>query len=663
MRDLSRLLRPGSLAVFGGDWAGNVIRQCQASGFDGDIWPVHPTREAMAGVPCYRSVEALPGVPDGAFVGVNRSATLEVVEALRDIGAGGAICFASGFAETGDHDLQAAFIARAGDMPVLGPNCYGLINCLDGAMIWPDQQGCRPVDQGVAILTQSSNIGMTLTMQQRGLPIAYLACLGNAAQTGLAELAAAMLADARVTALGVYMEGVGDAVAFAEVVTAARTAGKGVVVLKAGRSEMGQSVALTHTASLAGGGAVSSAFLSQIGAGEVTSLPQMVEALKVLHVNGPLSARTFLSVSCSGGEAGLVADAAVGTPLHFPPVPKGTKAGLSRLLGPLVSITNPLDYHTFIWGNRPLMEEVFCSAASGFDATFFVIDQPHPARCEVASFEPAFDAMIAARASTGAPVFAVSTLHETIDEVLSDRLMAAGVTPLLGIDDALAAVSVACAPVGSADWRPWPVARAQSAVWLDEVAAKALLGAAGIAVPKGVHAAVLAGLDTSEVSPPFALKGLGFAHKSESGAVRLNVTSLDCEQPMAGASGYLVEEMVQDGVAEILIGLARDPVYGAALTLGSGGIHAELLQDTVTLVAPVSGAEVETALRRLKLWPLLAGYRGAKRADVAAIVEVVLAVQAMMATDARLIDIEINPLIVRETGAVAVDALIRRDLT
>ncbi|SMX22554.1 acetate--CoA ligase family protein [Boseongicola aestuarii] len=663
MRDLSRLLRPRSLAIFGGGWAENVVRQCEASGFSGEIWPVHPTRSDIAGRRCFRSLEDVPGVPDAAFVGVNRMATLDVVADLRDVGAGGAICFASGFSETGHHELQAEFVARAGEMPVLGPNCYGLINCLDGAMIWPDQQGCRPVESGVAILTQSSNIGMTLTMQRRGLPIAYLACLGNAAQTGLADLAAAMLADARVTALGVYMEGVGDARAFAQVVAAARRAGKGVVVLKAGRSDMGRSVALTHTASLAGAAVVSSAFLLQIGAGEVTSLPALIETLKVLHANGPLQAKTFLSVSCSGGEAGLVADAAESTDLNFPAVPIETKARLSALLGPLVSITNPLDYQTFIWGDLPLMSEVFSVAAEGFDAALFVIDQPNPSLCDVASFEPAFNAMIGARAATGRPVFAVSTLQETIDEGLSGRLFEGGVTPLLGIDDALAALSAAGVPAGAQGWLPWPVSGLRDAVLLDEVAAKARLKAAGIAVPKGVQAAELSGLDASALSAPFALKGLGFAHKSEAGAVRLNVHSLERQAPMSGASGYLLEEMVIGGVAEILIGGARDPVYGATLTLGFGGVRAELLKDTVTLVAPVTTAEVETALRRLALWPLLDGFRGVPKADVGAIVEVVLTVQAMLAGDESLVDIEINPLIVHQGGAVAVDALIRMELT
>ena len=660
MRDLTRLLHPKSIAVFGGKWADNVIRQCRRSGFTGDIWPVHPTRDDIGGLRCFRSVEDLPGSPDAAFVGVNRHATLEVVAALSKAGCGGAICFASGFAETGDHALQVEFVSRAGDMPVLGPNCYGVLNCLDGAMIWPDEQGCVPVESGVAILTQSSNIGMTLTMQRRGLPVAYLACLGNAAQTGLSDLAKAMLDDPRVTALGVYMEGVGDAAAFAKVVGQARSVGKGVVVLKAGRSAGGQAVAMTHTASLAGGGAVSSAYLRAIGAAEVTSLPALVETLKILHANGPLNVRTVVSVSCSGGEAGLVADAAEASKLEFPPFPEGSAQVLAKALGPLVAISNPLDYHTFIWGDVALMSHVFTTAARGFDAALFVIDQPRGDRCDASSFDPAFEAMIAAARETG-PVFAIATLPETIDEALSTRLLEHGVTPLLGIEEALAALDAAGTPQGVAGWEPWQPMPVSDGVVLDEADAKALLQTAGIAVPRGVTADRIETLDAGGLAPPFALKGLGFAHKSEAGAVRLNVVDLRSEPDMPGATGYLLEEMVPDVAAEVLIGARRDPVYGVALTLGSGGVAAELLKDTVTLIAPVTELGVTHALHQLQLWPLLDGYRGRTRADVRAVVDIALAVQKMMADDAGLIDIEINPVMVRAQGAVAADALIRRD--
>ncbi|RVC39960.1 CoA-binding protein, partial [Mesorhizobium sp. M4B.F.Ca.ET.088.02.2.1] len=142
----------------------------------------HPTKDEVAGRKAYRSVADLPGAPDAAFVGVNRHLTIEVIRELAERGAGGAVCFAAGFLETEAYDedgerLQAELVTAAGQMPIIGPNCYGLINYADGALLWPDQHGgIRLPDggKGVAIITQSSNIAINMTMQKRGLPIAFL---------------------------------------------------------------------------------------------------------------------------------------------------------------------------------------------------------------------------------------------------------------------------------------------------------------------------------------------------------------------------------------------------------------------------------------------------------------------------------------------------------
>ncbi|CAN0267331.1 unnamed protein product, partial [Chrysoparadoxa australica] len=179
MVDLSRLLRPRSIAVIGGGaWCANVIRECRKLGFDGPVWPVHPTRAEVGGVPAFARIEDLPEPPDAVYIGINRAATVEAVGVLSASGAGGAICFASGFAEAQAEladgaDLQAALLAAAGNMPVLGPNCYGFLNALDRVALWPDQHGMVPVERGVAILSQSSNVALNLTMQRRGLPIAF----------------------------------------------------------------------------------------------------------------------------------------------------------------------------------------------------------------------------------------------------------------------------------------------------------------------------------------------------------------------------------------------------------------------------------------------------------------------------------------------------------
>ncbi|MCW1951366.1 MAG: CoA-binding protein, partial [Octadecabacter sp.] len=158
-RDLSRLFRPKSIAVVGGGaWCRAVIEQLQKSNFDGVIWPIHPSREEICGLKAYPTALDLPTPPDAVFIGINRDATIGAVERLSRMGAGGAVCFASGFGETEDgQDANVRLLKAAGDMPILGPNCYGMINALDGVSLWPDQHGCTPVNRGVAILTQSSN--------------------------------------------------------------------------------------------------------------------------------------------------------------------------------------------------------------------------------------------------------------------------------------------------------------------------------------------------------------------------------------------------------------------------------------------------------------------------------------------------------------------------
>jgi acetate---CoA ligase (ADP-forming) len=662
MMVLSRLLRPHSIAVLGSVWAENVILQCRKMGFEGDVWPVHPNKQSVGGVPAFPSLEALPAAPDATFIGVNRHATVEVVRSLSAINAGGAICFASGWTEAGEAGLQAELVQAAGDMPILGPNCYGVINYLDGALLWPDQHGGRRVERGVALLSQSSNIVINLTMQARGLPVAYVACLGNAAQVGLADLAAALLADDRVTALGLYVEGIDDAPGFAAVAEAARIAGKGIVCLKSGKTEASRMAAASHTAALAGGGAASSAFLRQAGVAEAATLPELLETLKIFHVHGPQLGRRLCSLSCSGGEAGLVADLAAPFGISFDPPTTEQRTRLGEILGPIVSINNPLDYHTFIWGDGPRTTDVFATMLAGYDAGVFIIDPPRPDLCDPASFEPALHAIEEAAKLTGKPAFPVASLPENFDEGRAIAMMARGTVPLMGLESALGALVAAQTPPGLAGWRPLPSRKPTRLALMDEASAKALLAQAGVGVPRGVSAPDLQALDVAarQLAAPLALKGLGFAHKSENGAVRLGLQSLQGQAPMPGATGYLAEEMVTGVVAELLIGIRRDPVYGVTLTLGFGGVTAELLGDTVTLICPVTPAEIDTGLRQLRLWPLLDGYRGRARADVAGVVDVSMRLQNLM-QDETLEEIEINPLMVREQGAVAADAVIWKE--
>ncbi|HMA13503.1 MAG TPA: CoA-binding protein, partial [Kiloniellaceae bacterium] len=287
MRSLERLLRPRSIAVFGGGPAAAVIAQCDRLGFAGELWPVHPEKAEIGGRRAYRGVAELPGAPDAAFVAVNRHLTIDIVRDLAAAGAGGAVCYASGFREAEGEDaegeaLQAALVDAAGTMPILGPNCYGMINYAEGALLWPDQHGGRRLagdERGVAIVTQSSNIAINMTMQRRGLPLAYVVTAGNQAQTGLSEIAVGLLDDPRVTALGLHIEGFDSLRGMEALAARARELRKPVVALKVGRSDQARAATLSHTASLAGSDAVASAFLRRLGIARLDSVPAFLEAL------------------------------------------------------------------------------------------------------------------------------------------------------------------------------------------------------------------------------------------------------------------------------------------------------------------------------------------------------------------------------------------------
>ena len=251
--NLGRLLRPNSIAVVGGRFAEEVIRQSRKLGFGGRIYAVNPTRKTLAGVPCCARIEDLPEVPDAVFLGIRREATVEAIGKLAAIGAGGAVCYAAGFAEAADgRELERELVAAAGDLAILGPNCYGLLSLLERVALWPDEHGARPVARGVALITQSGNIGITLTMQARGLPIATVVSVGNQAQLAVHDFLDLLAEDARITAIGLYLETISDPVGFARAALKCAARRLPLVAIKAGRSEPGARATLSHTSSLAG---------------------------------------------------------------------------------------------------------------------------------------------------------------------------------------------------------------------------------------------------------------------------------------------------------------------------------------------------------------------------------------------------------------------------
>ena len=675
----ARLIRPRSIAVIGGREAARVAEQCDRMGFDGALWPVHPTRDTVAGRTAFRSIAELPAAPDAVYIGVNRHATVEAVATLARAGAGGAVCYASGFLESNDGGaLQRALVEAAAGMPIVGPNCYGLINFLDGVALWPDQHGGRrlgPDERGVAIVTQSSNLGVSLTMQQRGLPVAYLVTAGNQAQLGISRLASALLDDERVSAVGLHVEGFDSVTGFEALARKARERAVPVVAMKTGRSARGRASNLTHTASIAGSDAGADAFLRRLGFARVHGIPELLETLKLLHVHGVLGGVRVGAMCCSGGEAAVLSDTIEDTGLTFSDLAPEHSASVRATVHPLVTVANPFDYHTFSWGDEAALTETFTAfARGGFDATMLVLDFPRPDRCDDTDWEAAVNAFEGAMGSTGSKGVIAATLGENLPEEWAAQLIGRGIAPLAGVRETFTAIE--CAATIGDGWRSAPGARlidheclSTEPVLLDEATAKARLAECGVRIPEGAvaHGADEAARIAASLGGPAAVKALGIAHKTERGAVRLGLRAPGevrdaARELLALGNTVLVERFETDVVAELIVGLHRDPQLGLLMTVGSGGVFVELAGDGVTLPLPVAESEIRGALSRLRCAPVLAGWRGREPADVDAAVAGILCIAKFaVANRDRLEELDVNPLGIkaRGRGAVALDALIR----
>jgi acyl-CoA synthetase (NDP forming) len=675
---LNRLLTPQSIAVFGGAQAQEVIRQSDRMGFKGEIWPVHPKKTKILGRTVYRSVADLPGSPDAAYVGVNRHLTIDIVRDLAARDAGGAICYATGFTEAGDEgsELEARLLEASGDMPLVGPNCYGLLNYLDGAMLWPDQQGGRRVDEGVAIITMSSNVAFNLSMQRRGLPIAYMMSLGNKLKFDLHDAIHTFARQDRVTALGLYMEGMSDPKAFEEAVAVARELGKPIVVVKTGRSEVAQKVVVSHTASLAGSDALVSALFERLGVARVDSLEGLMEALKVLHVLGPLPGGRIGAMSTSGGDLTLLADA-MGSDLTLPPLSEVVTRRLRSAVHERIVASNPLDYQMFDWDNDDRLAETFGAFISeDFDVTLCLLDYPREDLCDQSTWGGAERGFVRATHTSGVKGAVLSTFSDTISETVASRLIKEGIAPLAGIDAGIAGIQAAV-DVGAAWNRPpiRPLLTPESlgtdgqTIDLDEAESKALLSRWGVPVPPArVVCGAPEAVEAAEVLGfPVAAKALGLTHKTEVGGVKLNLRNAvevsAAMREMAHLSEFhLIEEMVDEVVAELIVGIARDEQFGPYLLVGSGGVLVELIKDSRSFLLPVDKDQVIKALGELQCAPLFNGFRGRPTADLHAAVDAIMAIATAVENDpASIVELDVNPLMLlpQGQGVVAADALIR----
>ncbi len=670
---LSRLIHPKSIAFIGGNECAVAIRRCQELGFEGKMHAVHPKRDEIGGVTTVKAVADIEGPIDAAFVAVKREPTVDVVRQLRAKGCGGAVIYAAGFAETGDDHLQRELLSAADGMPLLGPNCYGFVNGLSRVALWPDEHGIKPLERGIAVITQSGNIACNMTFTRRALPLAAVFAIGNQADVDLARMVEFLSADERVTAIGLHIEGLKDLPAFAAACESARLRKKSVVVLKTGASEQGASVTMSHTSSLAGADSLYDALFKRHGVARCHSITSFVETLKFLHL-GATRGSKLVSLSCSGGEAALVADLAMNREVSFPAFDMATAGQVRNTLSELVTVSNPLDYHTFIWNQLDKQTATFSAALSGnFDVGMLILDAPPPPMNAQAWYVAA-RAFKQAAINTGTRAAVVATLPECMPLDLAEELLAAGVAPMLGLDDALTAFENA-ARVGEAqasiEDRPKLQAMRKRdlviPIMLTERSYKEWLFQYGLRIPRGevckpdqaARVARRIGFPVvAKISSPL------LAHKTEVGGVKLNLKSAKEVEAAVAIFGrktreILIEKMITGAIVELIIGVTRDPQFGLALVVGAGGIFTELLKDSATLLLPTNRDEIVSALKSLKIWKLVEGFR-AKSGDVEAVIAAVESIASFaMAHADSLEELDVNPLLVLPDGAVAVDALVR----
>ncbi len=690
--NLERLFRPRHIAFVGGASAGYAAAQCLSFGFPGKVWGVNPKRSELGGAPCFASVADLPEGPDAVFLAVPREHAVASVAELAARGAGSIVSYTAGFAETGAEGkaLEAELIAAAGETAFIGPNCLGVLNYARKALLWPFDHGGRAVERGIGFVSQSGMLCTNLTMNRRHADFSMLVSIGNQSVVTIEDVIDAMIEDDAVSAIGLYIEGLKNVPRFAEVTARALEAGKPVVAMKSGRSEIGARMTVSHTGSLAGSDALYDALFARCGVIRVDSPTALLETLKMLSIAGAPKGRRAMAFTCSGGDAAMLADYGERFGLTYHQPSAETAARLRPLLPPIATVANPLDYTTPLWGKEAELTAALDVALSE-PCDVAVMAQDHP-RPELGGTNEDYRAdtraFIAATARRGIPAAVASGLSENIDEETRDLLVAGGVAPLQGLDEAVAAIDRAIrwgerreemqAGGGAAVLALAPARGFGDTEVLDEVAGKALLGAAGLAVPRGIVTDGAGAPDAAaRLGFPVALKlaSADLPHKSEAGAVALGLDTpeavaraveamTDSVRDYAGiaAERFLVERLVTGAVAELLVGVRRVEGFGLAMTLAGGGTMVELLRDATTLLLPASRADIARALAGLKVARLLAGWRGKPAGNVEAAIDAIAAIAAFALANAdSLVELDVNPLIVTPHGATAADVLLRRE--
>ncbi len=685
MSALAALLRPRSVAIIGASadptkMTGRPIGYLQSYGFGGEIWPVNPRAETIAGLPCFADVASLPGAPDAAIVLLGPERAEAAVRDLALRGCQAAIVLASGYGEANAEGArrQEALKQAAGAMRLLGPNTIGLVNLTDGIMLSATgalELGDLPAGR-ISVVSQSGGIlGALLSRAaDRGIGFAKLVSTGNEADLDSSDLIAELLEDPATDVVAVYMEGLRRPEAFQRAARRAAELGKPIVVYKVGRSESGARAATSHTGAMAGADRVYDAMFRQYGVIRAESFTDLLDIPAALVTGRRMAGQRVAILTSTGGAGTLLADNCGLAGIEVAPPDAETTERLATLLDEDQATVgrNPVD--VTLAGLRPDLFRGAISAlleSPGYDAVVVVIGSSALAAPDIVA-----GAIVECQAQSDKPVLAYVSPHAPhLVRLLNGKGIAAFATPESCATVLRALQRRAVPPAPDALAADPAVLAGLPAGNLNEAESKALFARFGVPTTRERVAADATAAEAAAqaLGGKVVLKILSraIAHKSELGGVKLGLTANEVPEACAGMlarlraadapapEGFLVQERVRGGI-EMILGFHRDPQLGPVLLVGAGGVAAELFQDTALRLLPIARADAEAMLEELKAIRLLRGWRGAPPADMAALVDAIMAFARMAATAGdRLIEAEINPLFVlpEGQGVRAVDGL------
>jgi acyl-CoA synthetase (NDP forming) len=667
-RDLRPLFEPRSVAVVGASndpakWGQWLARGALLGAHRRSVFLINRSGEDVLGQPAYRSLEELPQPPELVVLAVPASTFEETVDGSLAAGARAIVAIAAGLGETspdgGRREQAVVERVRAAGAILVGPNCMGLY---DGEAEL-DLASSDFVPGSLGLVSQSGNLAIEVSLlgKEVGLGISRFVSIGNQADLEAAELVEELAAHEPTRAIGVYLEDFRDGRRFAR---AAAEAGKPVILLAGGRSEVGVRAARSHTGALVSESAAIDAACRAAGIVRVSTPRELVDVAQLLLAPDPPRGLRVAIVTDGGGSAVVAADLAAAAELELPQLSDDLSTRLAAVMPQTATTSNPVDFagageqdlRSYERIPRLLLESgevdsvLLTGYLGGYSATS---DELREAETDAARG-------LARAAAEAARTALVQTMYW--EEAPALALREAGVPVYRDTGAAIAALSLVA---GRPDATGVPELPAPAEPWTKSgyLEARELLEGAGLRFPKAVRAAtageVLAA--AGEVGYPVVLKALGVLHKSDAGGVALGIEDAESLARAAAAmdapDGYSVEQMVAvPGSVELIAGCRWDRRLGPLLMLGLGGIFAEVLRDTAVTLAPAGASTVEHLLLGLRGSALLAGVRGRKPLAVRAAAEASAALSGLAARHPELGEIEVNPLLVTPDEAIALDA-------